>query len=163
MKTAFTVGLLLVFAIVANFLIVFVLNIAGLPGALAAGKPGKRSKSQFIAGSLVSAFGQCLVYLGYTAFVVNYTRTAVFFQGVNVIVWIVAFLAVIVPIWMNLIRARLEEREASVANPQAQALHITTIVAFLGFFLFAFIPSAMELLYGWIPLTIWEGSAKLAP
>ena len=107
MKTVFTVGLLIVFAILANFLTVFLLNLAGVPGALAAGKPGKRSKTQFIAGSLVSALGQSLVYLGYVAFVVNWTRLAISIQGVNVMVWPVAFLAVMVPIWTNLIRARL--------------------------------------------------------
>lgn len=41
MKTVLTVGLLIVFATVANFLIVFLLNLAGFPGALTAGKPGK--------------------------------------------------------------------------------------------------------------------------
>jgi len=151
MKTVFTVVVLIVFAIVANFLIVFLLNLAGLPGALAAGKPGTRSKRQFIAGSLVSALGQSLVYLAYVAFVVNWTRLAISVQGVSVIAWPIAFLAVAVPIWINLIRARLEEREAAVANAQAQALHITTLVALLGFFLFAFVPSAIEPLYGWVP------------
>ena len=37
MKTILAVVLLIVFAIVANFLIVFLLNLAGLQGALAAG------------------------------------------------------------------------------------------------------------------------------
>ena len=151
MKTVFTVGLLIVFAIVANFLTVFLLNLAGVPGALAAGKPGKRSKTQFVAGSLVSALGQSLVYLGYVAFVVNWTRLAISIQGVNVIAWPVAFLAIMVPIWTNLIRARLEAREASFANPQAEALHITTLIALLGFFVFAFVPNAIEPIYGWIP------------
>ena len=95
--------------------------------------------------------GQSLVYLAYVAFVVNWTRLSISVQGVSVIAWPLAFLAVAVPIWMNLIRARLEEREAAVANPQAQALHITTLVALIGFFLFAFVPSAIEPLYGWVP------------
>jgi hypothetical protein len=151
MKTVFTVGLLIVFAIVANFLMVFLLNLAGVPGALAAGKPGRRSKTQFIAGSLVAALGQSLVYLGYVAFVVNWTQLAISNQGVSVIVWPVAFLAAMVPIWTNLIRARLEAREASFANPQVEALHITTLVALLGFFVFAFVPNAIGPVYGWIP------------
>jgi len=151
MKAVFTVGLLIVFAIVANFLMLFLLNLAGVPGALAAGKPGKRSKAQFIAGSLISALGQSLVYLGYVAFVVNWTRLAISIQDVSVIVWSVAFLAVMVPIWTNLIHARLEAREASFANPQEQALHITTLIALLGFFLFAFAPKSIEPVYGWIP------------
>ena len=58
MKTLFSIVVLGIFGIVANFVAVFVLNIAGVPGALLAGKPGKRSKSQFISGSIVSAIGQ---------------------------------------------------------------------------------------------------------
>jgi len=56
-----------------------------------------------------------------------------------------------VPIWTNLIHARLEAREASFANPQVEALHITTLIALLGFFVFAFVPKSIEPLYGWIP------------
>ena len=151
MKTIFTIGLLIVFAIVANFLIVFLLNLAGTPGALVAGRPGQRSKARFIAGSLVAALGQSLVYLGFVAFIVNWTRLAISIQSVSIIAWPVAFFAVMVPIWMNLIRARLEAREASFANPQVEALHITTLIALLGFFIFAFVPNAIEPVYGWIP------------
>jgi hypothetical protein len=151
MNTVFTVGLLILFAVVANFLIVFVLNIAGVPGALAAGTPGKRSKARFIAGSLVSALCQSFVYLGYAAFIVNWTRLAISIQGVNVIAWPVAFLAVMAPIWINLIHARLEAREASFANPQEQALHVTTLTALLGFLVFAFVPKVVESLYWWVP------------
>ncbi|MES2291428.1 MAG: hypothetical protein V4530_17015 [Pseudomonadota bacterium] len=157
MKTLFTVGLLVVFTIVANFLTVFLLNLAGVPGALVAGKPEKRGKVQFVAGSLVSALGQSLVYLGYVAFVVNWTRVAISVQNVSVMVWPVAFLAVMLPIWINLIRARLEAREASFANPQVEALHITTLVALLGFFLFAFVPNAIEPVYGWLPYVHSDG------
>lgn len=151
MKTVFTVVLLIVFAIVANFLIVFLLNLAGLPGALAAGKPGQRSKARFIAGSLVAALGQSLVYLGYVAFIVNWTKLAISIQGVSVLAWPVAFFSVMAPIWLNLIRARLEAREASSASPQVEALHITTLIALLGFFVFAIVPNAIEPIYGWIP------------
>lgn len=151
MKTIFTVVVLIIFAMVANFLIVFLLNLAGVPGVLAAGKPGQRSKTRFIVGSLVAALGQSLVYLGYVAFIVNWTRLAILVQDVNVIAWPVAFLAVMVPIWMNLIRARLEARELGFANPQVEALHITTLIALLEFFVFAFVPSAIEPVYGWLP------------
>jgi hypothetical protein len=77
MKTIFTLGLLILYAVVANFLTVFVLNIAGLPGAFLAGKPGFRSRSQFIIGSVVSALGQSFVYLAYTAFIVSWTMLAI--------------------------------------------------------------------------------------
>ena len=151
MTTIFTVFLLIVFAVVANFLMVLLLNLAGFPGALAAGKPGQRSRARFRAGSLIAALGQSLVYLGYVAFLVNWTNLAISIQGVSVVAWPIAFLAVMVPIYLNLIRARLEAREANFANPQVEALHITTLVALIAFFVFAFLPNTIEPVYGWVP------------
>lgn len=151
MKTLLTIGVLVVLGIVANFVTVFVLNIAGLPGALIAGKPGKRSKGQFIFGSVISAIGQSFVYLAYTAFIVNWTMLAISIQGVNIIAWPIAFLVVVLPLWMNLIHARVEAKEVEHANPQTEALHITFIIVLIGFFVFAFAPKVMEIIYNWIP------------
>jgi len=58
MKTAFSILLLIVFGAIANFLMVFLLNLSGVPGALVAGTPGNRTKGQFIFGSVVAALGQ---------------------------------------------------------------------------------------------------------
>ena len=149
-KTLFSVLFLVIIAIVANFLIVLVLNVAGLPGAMLAGKPGARGKSQFIAGSLVSAVGQSVVYLGYTAFVVNWTKLSIEKQGISPLLWLAAFLTVVLPIWLNLTRARLEAKETPHANPQTEALHITALLALIGFFVFAFVPVTMNI-YGWLP------------
>ena len=151
MKTLFTIGVLVVLGIVANFVTVFVLNIAGLPGALIVGKPGKRSKGQFIFGSVISAIGQSFIYLAHTAFIVNWTMLAVSLQGVSFIAWPIAFLAVILPLWMNLIHARVEDRENEHASPQVEALHITLILVLIGFFVFAFAPKVMEIIYNWVP------------
>ena len=63
MKTLFAIGFLVLAGIIANFLIVILLNIAGLPGSLLAGKPGSRSKKQFIAGSVVSCPGPQPAYI----------------------------------------------------------------------------------------------------
>lgn len=151
MKTLFAIAFLLVAGLVANFLIVFVLNFAGVPGALLAGKRGMRSKGQFVAGALVSAIGQSAVYLAYTAFVVNWTALAVSIQKASLLVWPVAFVAVMLPLWINLIRARLEAREDGDWNAQVEALHVTVLVTFIGFFLFAFLPSALKTAYWWVP------------
>jgi hypothetical protein len=151
MKTIFTLGLLIIYAIAANFLAVFVLNIAGLPGALLAGKPGVRSKLRFLFGSVVSAIGQSFAYLAFTAFIVNWTMLAIGYQKVSFIVWPFAFLTVMLPLWFNLIRARLESREQGHANAQVEGLHSTLLLTLLGFFVFAFFPSTMQSVYGWVP------------
>lgn len=151
MKTLFSVVILIVLGVIANFLAVFILNFAGLPGALLAGKPGKRSKGRFIFGSIFSAIGQSYVYLAYTAFIVNGTMLAISKQGVSFIIWPIAFLAVVLPIWFNLIRARVEAKEMEHANPQTEALHITVLLTLIGFFIFAFVPRVMEIIYNWVP------------
>ncbi len=151
MQTLFSILLLVVFGVIANFLIIFILNFAGTPGALLAGKPGKRSKGQFVFGSIISAIGQSFVYLTYTAFIVNWTMLVVSRQDVSFIVWPIAFLAVILPLWFNLIHARVEAKEMEHASAQTEALYITFLLTFLGFFIFAFIPKVIEIVYGWVP------------
>lgn len=146
-----TIIFLIVFGIVANFLCVFIVNFAGLPGALLAGAPGKRGKGRFIFGSVVCAIGQSFIYLAYAAFIVNWTLLAISHQNASILVWSVAFLTVALPLWFNLIHARLESREQGQANAQVEGLHITMLVALAGFFLFAFFPITMQTAYGWVP------------
>jgi len=152
MKTVFSIVMLIVFGAIASFLSVFLLNIAGLPGALLAGTPGKRSKRLFIFGSIVSALGQSYIYLAFTAFIVNWTMLAARRDDiVGFLVWPFAFFVVLIPIWLTLIRARAEAREQKSANAQVEALHLTVIAALLGFFVFAFAPIVMKAVWGWVP------------
>jgi hypothetical protein len=150
-KTLFSIAVLVIWGIITNFVAVFILNAVGIPGALIVGMPGKRSKSRFIFGSIISALGQSFVYLAYTAFVVNWTMLAISKQGVSFVIWPIAFLAVILPLWNNLIHARLEAKEMEHANAQTEALHITFLLTLFGFFIFAFIPRIMEIIYNWVP------------
>ena len=152
MKTLFTVILLLVFAGVAGFVATFALNFAGLPGALLAGRPGERSVIRFRAGAVIAAIGQSYVYLAFVAFIVSWTLAAAARDDViGFIVWPFAFVAVVWPVYSNLIRARVEARESEHANPQVEAIHLTFFAALVGFFLFVFVPVAMEALWGWVP------------
>lgn len=152
MKTLFSIVMLIVYGGIATFLSLFLLNIAGLPGALLAGRPGKRSKGRFIFGSIISALGQSYVYLAYIAFIVNWTMLAARRNDVvGFLLWPFAFLVVLIPIWVTLIRARVEDQEQKSANPQVEALHLTVIVALIGFFVFAFVPMVMRVAWGWIP------------
>ncbi len=152
MKTLFAIVVLAIFGIAAAFLSIYFLNLAGLPGALLAGKPGARSKARFVTGSLVAAAGQTYAYLAYAAFVVNWTLLAA--RRDDVVgwpLWPVAFLVVLVPLWMALGAARLEARESEHANPQVEALHLTLVLVLTGFFTFAFAPVVLRLGWGWVP------------
>jgi len=151
MKTLFSITVLVILGIIVNFVAVFVLNFAGLPGALLAGKPGKRSKGQFIFGSIISAIGQSFVYLAYTAFIVNWTILATSKQGVSFIIWPIAFLVVVLPLGLNLVHARVEAKEMEHASAQTEALHITFLLTLIVFFIFAFIPRIMGIIYNWMP------------
>ncbi len=151
MKTLFSITILVVLGIITNFIAIFILNIAGLPGTFIAGKPGKRSIWQFIFGSFISAIGQSFVYLAYTAFVVNWTILVISEQGVNFIIWPIAFLVVIFPISLNMIRARVENQEMEHGNAQTEALVLTFFLTLIGFFIFVFIPKIMEIIYNWVP------------
>lgn len=152
MKTLFSIVMLIIFGIVAKFLSVLILNIAGLPGALLAGKSGERSKGWFTFGSIVSFLGQSYVYLAFIAFVVNWTMiTARRNDVVGFILWPFSFLAVLVPIWLTAMRARTEAQEHKIANPQVEALLLTLVVSPIAFFIFAFLPVVVRTAWGWIP------------
>lgn len=151
MRTIFSIFVLGIVAVIVNFITVFILNIAGVPGALIAGMPGKRSKGRFVFGSVISAIGQSYVYLAYTAFVVNWTMLARSEHGVSFIVWPFAFLSVNVPIWINLMQAKVEASEMKHVNAQTEALHMTFLVTFICFFIFAFAPRVMGIVYNWVP------------
>jgi hypothetical protein len=92
------------------------------------------------------------VYLAYVAFVVNWTLLAARRGDViGFLLWPAAFLAVFGPMWLNLIHARIEDKEAKYGNPQVEALHLTVIVTLVGFFVFTFAPGVMHFAWGWLP------------
>lgn len=157
MKTIFSIVLLIVFGAVAQFLCSILLNIAGLPGALLSGTPGKRSKQQFNFGSIVAALGQSYVYLAYMAFIVNWTMKATRRDDVplGLVLWPVAFCRSCRAYLDNWIRGRVEAKEVmqqtGFASPQVEGLQYTVLLTFISFFVFAFIPRVMSAAWGWVP------------
>ena len=152
MKTLFTIVILVVCALVAGFVAAIALNLAGLPGALLAGKPGMRSVRRFRIGSVIAAIGQSYVYLAYVAGVVAWSSLAAARDDVvGFIVWPIAFVTAVGPIYMNLMRGTAEAKELPHGNPQVEALNLTLFAAIAGFLLFAFMPVAMKMLWGWVP------------
>jgi hypothetical protein len=152
MKTIFVILILLAAGLFTKLLWVVALNLAGLPGALAAGQPGLRSKHRFIFGSLISALGQSYLYLAYIALIVSWTRLSAEHQDVTGwIVWPFAFFAVVVPILSSLFTAKAEAAELAHANPQVEALHLTVIVSLLGFVAFAAFPKLARTFWAWVP------------
>ncbi len=152
MKTVFSIALLAIFGILAGFLSAFLLNIAGLPGALLAGKRGKSSNGRFICGLIISALGQSYVYLAFIAFIVNWTIGAGKRNDViGILLWPFAFLVVFIPMFLTYGRATEEARAQGNINAQVEGLGFTFIVALIGFFVFAFAPIVMKTAWGWVP------------
>jgi len=160
-KTVFAIAWLLVLGLVAGGTVtVVLLNIAGLPGALLAGRPGKRSLARFYVGTTVCALGQSYIYLAYAAFIVDWTMLAARRPNtIGFVLWPLAFLVVFAPICVQLIRARAKASKLPHANPQIEALHVTALVALVGFFIFAFTPTAMRIAWSWVP-HIWSCEVK---
>ncbi len=147
-------ALLVCAAIASGLFAVIALNLAGFPGAMMAGAPGQRTLKRFYFGTVVAALGQSYVYLAFTAFVVAWTFYKT--QGDDItgwLLWPVAFLAAIIPILINWVRAKVENdaEKSQHANPQVEALNITLLIALVGFFVFAFMPSVMSAGWGWVP------------
>lgn len=154
MSTLSTLLYLILFGFLWGFLSVFIVNIAGLPGALVAGKPGIRSKVKFRSGSIIASLGQTYIYLAYASFVISWS--AIQINGGNAnkyLVWIMTFLVIVIPVWKDFIRARIEDKQnnSSYSNPQVEGLHLTVPLVLLGFFTLAFAPILMKLLWGWVP------------
>lgn len=145
-KILFSIAFLAIIAFIVDFVSVFILNIAGLPGALITLKLKTRS-----VGLIVSVIGQSFIYSAYVAFIVHWTMLAVSLQGVNILIWPISFLATIAPIWMSSIRAKSEAREDGYWNVQVEAIGVTLVLTFIIFFIFAFIPRIMETIYWWVP------------
>ena len=92
------------------------------------------------------------VYLAFVAFIVSYTAIAAAREDViGFIVWPFAFVAALWPIHKLLMMARIDAGELGYAGPQVEALHVSYLTAFVGFFLFVFLPKAMNFLWGWVP------------
>lgn len=155
MKTLFAVGFLAVAAIVASFLFVFLLNIAGLPGALIAPRTQQQISTRWFAGFIVALLGQSFVALAYVAFIVNWTQLAILHQGVSAwLLWPLAFVAVAFPMWGTYSAAAREAKQDGyfdLRHVQLDALGWTTLISVAAFLVFAFFPYLMHSAFPWVP------------
>jgi hypothetical protein len=135
----------------------FVLNIAGFPGALVAWGTSAYKERQSLAGHLrfalgviVSLIGQSYVYLAWVAAVVIYTKhesPAVFAP----VIWPVAFVASFFPIYFCAAAGIAEASSGqSEWNAQVMAILVSQVLAVIGFFIFAFFPSVITLGWPWV-------------
>ncbi len=153
MQTILTIFFLILLSAAMSSLGLFILNVAGLPGALVAGKPGVRSKAQLSIGIIISAIGQSYVYLSYISFIISWTTYKISKGiGIKPIIWLFAFLAAYLPILKLRTSARIEDNQTGsyYRNPQVEALDITAYIALFAFFVFVFLPNIMNFFWSWV-------------
>jgi hypothetical protein len=106
MKTLLAIVPLIIACVVARTVSLFVLNAAGLPGALIARGASDKFESiaatlRFFVGVIISTVGQSYVYLAFVALIVNFTKFEVQGGGVfGPVLWPIAFIASFAPVYL---------------------------------------------------------------
>lgn len=132
----------------------FVLNIAGLPGALVGWGASDKARStgralQFLIAVIISAIGQSYVYLMWVALVVNFTKHQP--DAFGPVIWPVAFVASFFPIYLCAAAGTGEAATGqSEWNPQVYAIFYSEVLTVIGFFIFAFFPDVISLGWPWL-------------
>jgi hypothetical protein len=156
MKTLLVIVPLIISSVVAWKVSLFVLNVAGLPGALIARGTSDKFESiaatlRFFVGVIISTVGQSYVYLAFVALIVNFTKSEVQGGGVfGPVLWPIAFIASFAPVFLCT-AAAIFEAGGGAWNVQVAALCFTEVLAVIAFFLFVFFPSLITLGWLWIP------------
>ncbi len=123
-------------------------------------KPSSENRRDFllILGLIVALIGQCFVALAWVALIITYVRYVSSQPNVWAwLLWIVGFFTAISLTSAASRATLLEERsdieyaEKARFNVQHIAVPITGIIGVIAFFVFAFVPSVMSSLYGWLP------------
>jgi hypothetical protein len=126
----------------------------GAPGAFVAGQRenAKRSSWRWTVGLLLCASGQSYVALSFAAFVVLFAKSFLAdADGIwKVCSWGLAFVVAMAPIMV----ASKDAVAATDPNVQHQAVNLTVIAAFSGFWLFVYNPAWIAWGWPWVPRII---------
>jgi hypothetical protein len=172
MRTLFSIIVFLVLGGVIKFVAPHVLMILSFPGRLIIlpNEYGKCSQGRFLLGATVTTILFFYVYLAYTALAVDLSLLAIHKQGVGNLVMLGTFFAVFFPLGFCLgeakkkltesqqaYRIKVDEASQNTANARERILDMTVrayastfFFALIGFFVFAFYPGCMKLIFGWI-------------
>lgn len=154
MKTALIIFLfILLYGAITRFWGVMIGNLAGLPGALIARDAISRKVPRYILGVIVSSLGQAYAFLSLMLYVINWTRVHAPPSGfLKYLVWFFCAAATVGAVQKMQSDAQKEAKGDTDAylNPQIQALLITEVVCFFGFFAFVFFPKLSEPLWSWV-------------
>ncbi len=154
-ETIYSLLLLIIFGLIATVLSLLLLNLVGYPGTLLTGNSAQHSKMRSKFGTMISALIQTYLYLSYTAFIVGWTLIKTSQDDlIDIFIWLFAFMVVIIPVYVALIKAVVNLKDGRTANSQTKGLYITTVLTLTGFFFFVFFPDTMTWLWNWVPYVL---------
>lgn len=107
----------------ARLFLPLILTAVSLPGRYIAfsKKQKEDNKIKIVMGIIVSFILQYGIYLIYLIFVIDWTKKAILEQTNQFIIWPIAFLIVIIPLWsfLNTFREQVE-KEKSILNDKEE-------------------------------------------
>lgn len=150
--TMFAIGFLAIIGVLANFVMVFALALAGLPGALIAWRAPASGSARRIAGFATALAAQAYAAGAYVAFIVHWTLLGTTQRGLDPqIFWPAAGAVAILPLLWTCRAARREAREARTISIVFDAAGWAAALGVPMFFFFNYAPGAMRRLYEWVP------------
>ena len=139
---------LCVYILIAYFICVILLAFVSLPGSYLEKHGKKHSKKNYILAVIISSVAQTYLYLTYIAFVVHNAYSVIKPQRIeSILVWGVAFLSSVLPIFFILKKHMLWEKETGNKDSMVTAFKITMIAAVAGFFIFTVNPSVVNIFW----------------
>jgi hypothetical protein len=154
MKTFLTILILIIiYGVVSRLIGVFVLNIAGLPGALIGRNSISKREPKYIFGVVVSALAHIYVYLSFMIYLIIWTKHRIDSDGFSkYLIWFFCMVASVGAIQQIYHTAKKEATEfpTGYENPQILSLLVTEVVSFFSFFLFVFFPDSINPLWSWV-------------
>ncbi|NDP26152.1 MAG: hypothetical protein GZ087_01810 [Flavobacterium sp.] len=154
MTSIYIIFILIVFWTILTPIVMFIFPFSGVIGEMLGGEPSKRSRSRFFLGVFVSAIGQTYFYLAYVAFIINWTESRITSDGFSkYIIWIIAFLSAVVPIFVSSARFNIHHRNKNTgfANIIVEATNFTAYLSLIGFFVFIFCHNLITSFWNWVP------------
>ncbi len=164
-----TIAIVIGFAMFGSLLMLpfgLLLNLVGLPGALLAFSSERLAEmrmARFVPGLILTAAAQMAVYLSYVALIVKSVHASISDDTVLPwMIWVAAFFASLHPVSVarsmgsreddeNRREARAKGEPELAINPSVWGASLTFFASLIAFFVFAFRPSMMDRLWGWVP------------
>jgi hypothetical protein len=152
MSTLIAVGILVVIGFLGALFWPTILSLAAMPGAIIGSPFGKLVDTRFVIGILVATAVQSYIYLAFVGLVIAGTKYYIHQGALSpIFVWPASFIACALPMWVG------APTSVKSGNPlKIMAAGNTSILAVIGFFVFAFFPKLFALGWPWVFMGVFQ-------